>query len=1066
MSATQGPEAESAVDHTAKGLYVGIQGLSLGPKPVANEAAQTQTGSSRAPVRAAAVDPARPPSPSTSVAHLANPFPHERASIVSPGNRQIDGKKGTAAPIMIPGPRNSASHTDDNDDQDFGCPPRTNTSTTVSTNTTGTPITSVTRSCTLSSLASMETDATSPHDAFGPNPKSVHWVPLATRETMPTGRGLREISIGAPKPLVSHSTFPLTPQELTARAASVSSPRLLGSSPVLGKGIGDASGPKDLPIRTPPLAQLRMPLTLSRMMKAGLSGAAEPENRVIQFVQDQESWSQILRDTTEPGVAVEGGGTFSKHTVSSSATQPHTPERPKTSQGASTSTPESEDSPTPQLTPITSDSDSDQGVDGGVMCEELGENSQDQFTRKIYAVIQQHTPGSVLDELDKPLKELANRCVERAANLAQASLNKRASAIVAAATFSGGSLPYSTESSPCDASSSSHPADAGGGSGSFGQGQERVNHRKRRKGSLDGSSDKDSSSQGDGSGKDGKKTGMAGTPPKGKLLSCPYRTRNPLRFNVRDYESCATQGHADMARLKRHIKNYHSLKEENQCARCKVVFKTGEELSEHQTQKNWWCDVREDVANTDPEGGITKDIEERMIGRKKGSKVDTWEALWVLLFPGDTPVPRSDFVPVVELFEVWHEFHLDGGVPPLISRENVENKFKRCIEDPTKVRKNDGNTHLSIIEAAGAPAGTAPLGYSGPRQQARPDLTPAIPCSSNQPFSSPTANGERNGSSKRRRPQGFPPVGSGGPPPSKHIEISNLPSQSSSSYPLLAPRPGVTARAKEVAASSTVQRIPSNPATGSQSHNNGMGHNNTNRGPDFVSSGIASQGFSSSGNVTNGWLKDNSSPMGVRKILSPVAAGKQPERMLTRRQSSSAGTAIYNPDTAPPQEREQQQVGLFTSGMNYGEYDAETGLLVSHTGGGVPDGPYNNPAMCSASQVLGATIAPDTIAPMTGGSYPPFHMTADYGGPYAPMDSTAALANLTAGYMCPGTASMCEGDVDLGGMSQSMPTNDQSGAYIHAQTQDDGMESIFQLGNETGTMPPGPHGEDKFQSLG
>jgi len=33
-------------------------------------------------------------------------------------------------------------------------------------------------------------------------------------------------------------------------------------------------------------------------------------------------------------------------------------------------------------------------------------------------------------------------------------------------------------------------------------------------------------------------------------LSCPYRKRNPLRFNVRDYHACATHSFANMAHLK------------------------------------------------------------------------------------------------------------------------------------------------------------------------------------------------------------------------------------------------------------------------------------------------------------------------------------------------------------------------------------------------------------------------------------------------------------------------------------------------------------------------------------
>lgn len=33
-------------------------------------------------------------------------------------------------------------------------------------------------------------------------------------------------------------------------------------------------------------------------------------------------------------------------------------------------------------------------------------------------------------------------------------------------------------------------------------------------------------------------------------FTCPYRKRNPLRFNVREYGSCALNSFADMALLK------------------------------------------------------------------------------------------------------------------------------------------------------------------------------------------------------------------------------------------------------------------------------------------------------------------------------------------------------------------------------------------------------------------------------------------------------------------------------------------------------------------------------------
>lgn len=48
--------------------------------------------------------------------------------------------------------------------------------------------------------------------------------------------------------------------------------------------------------------------------------------------------------------------------------------------------------------------------------------------------------------------------------------------------------------------------------------------------------------------------GDAGRAKKPKIqplyMSCPYRKRNPLRFNIRDHHSCASQGYNNMPNLK------------------------------------------------------------------------------------------------------------------------------------------------------------------------------------------------------------------------------------------------------------------------------------------------------------------------------------------------------------------------------------------------------------------------------------------------------------------------------------------------------------------------------------
>lgn len=361
-----------ALDQTTKDALLGLEGLPFRTKPaVANEAAQAQTGSSPASVAATAVGPARPPSPSASVAPLGHASPHEGPGVV---RRFGYTMKNMADPLIIPGPR-----TGGNDDQvTFSPLPRTDTLMSMSTESTGTPITPLRRSNTefsTSSAATADTVATSPtgscdarqehmhqsprspvgrpkvsphahnttssaatsefdsvvsdaktpikssmsraQDAFGPDPKSersVRWAdmetpkPLAPRKTMPISQGLGEASIEAPKPLVSHSTFPLTSQELTACAADVSSSLLRGASPGTEKAITGVSGPKRPPTGTLSLTQLRV-----AMMEAGLSGEAESEDRVIKFIHACQS--QTVRGMTESKENVRDDVMASSHPI-------------------------------------------------------------------------------------------------------------------------------------------------------------------------------------------------------------------------------------------------------------------------------------------------------------------------------------------------------------------------------------------------------------------------------------------------------------------------------------------------------------------------------------------------------------------------------------------------------------------------------------------------------------------------------------------------------------------------------------------------------------------------------
>jgi len=96
----------------------------------------------------------------------------------------------------------------------------------------------------------------------------------------------------------------------------------------------------------------------------------------------------------------------------------------------------------------------------------------------------------------------------------------------------------------------------GGTPGSGNDDQQQSGNQGKGKRKADGGSDDGSGLGGgrDKQGNDGRDLSPAAQAysTKGAItnFSCPYRKRNPLRFNVRDYYVCATHSFADMSQLK------------------------------------------------------------------------------------------------------------------------------------------------------------------------------------------------------------------------------------------------------------------------------------------------------------------------------------------------------------------------------------------------------------------------------------------------------------------------------------------------------------------------------------
>ncbi|KAK0625846.1 hypothetical protein B0T14DRAFT_88226 [Immersiella caudata] len=222
---------------------------------------------------------------------------------------------------------------------------------------------------------------------------------------------------------------------------------------------------------------------------------------------------------------------------------------------------------------------------------------------------------------------------------------------------------------------------AGGGSdqnshGYNGNGGRRTN--KRGASDEGDSPEHNESNDGDGMGGNGQGGKRAKTDStEDQRLSCPFRKRNPVKFNVRDHQNCAVQSFPDVSQLKRHVKFFHKQKAVSpfDCPRCKRNMGAKEALQEHLAVSNdSICTFQETPLSQNPEDGINAKIEDLLNGRRANSKVDTWEILWQTLFPNSPQeaIPDPTFVPPIELDEVHADFRSDNWRHELTRRISEE----------------------------------------------------------------------------------------------------------------------------------------------------------------------------------------------------------------------------------------------------------------------------------------------------------------------------------------------------------------------------------------------------------
>ncbi|KAF6800122.1 ankyrin repeat protein [Colletotrichum sojae] len=149
---------------------------------------------------------------------------------------------------------------------------------------------------------------------------------------------------------------------------------------------------------------------------------------------------------------------------------------------------------------------------------------------------------------------------------------------------------------------------------------------------------------------------------KGEVrLSCPFRKRNPLRFNVRDHLNCATQSFQSITLVK---KSERSIRTSLAAAvtRNSAHSKRGMIISE--VSPDQICQTREAIdvpVIEDPENGITPEIAEKLRDRRLKVSVTNWAALWQTLFPADEEVKSDEFEPIIEADEVKKAFERNAG---------------------------------------------------------------------------------------------------------------------------------------------------------------------------------------------------------------------------------------------------------------------------------------------------------------------------------------------------------------------------------------------------------------------
>ncbi|RDW87355.1 hypothetical protein BP5796_03049 [Coleophoma crateriformis] len=136
-----------------------------------------------------------------------------------------------------------------------------------------------------------------------------------------------------------------------------------------------------------------------------------------------------------------------------------------------------------------------------------------------------------------------------------------------------------------------------------------------------------------------RKRGYGASGESARKLGCPYRKKDPRKYNIHGWRSCVSGGWDSISRVKEHLYRCHMAPP--QCLRCKATFKSDEDRNAHLVETVPCLNKP-----GEPPDGITdakmKALKSRKSTNPSQPQSERWKDVYRTLFPNnDAPEPWS-----------------------------------------------------------------------------------------------------------------------------------------------------------------------------------------------------------------------------------------------------------------------------------------------------------------------------------------------------------------------------------------------------------------------------------------